>query len=201
MPTISILSGRVRDPNTDDWEKGRQMVRYLKCTRELHLILRYDGLKICKWHVDASFAVHPDFRSHSGGVMFMHELGGGMASGSVKQKLNTRSSTTSELVAADDFLPKIIWVKNFLKSQGISLDQNVLYQDNQSAMLLEKKGRASCGKWTRALNIRYFAIKDCWDRGELKIEYLPTDVMAGDFMTKPLQGEKFRKFRKLILGM
>ena len=92
-------------------------------------------------------------------------------------------------------------VKNFLKEQGIALDQNVLFQDNQSAMLLEKKGRASCGKRTRALNIRYFAIKDCWDRGELKIEYLPTDDMAGDFMTKPLQGEKFRKFRKLILGM
>ena len=88
-------------------------------------------------------------------------------------------------------MPKIIWVKNFLKSQGISLDQNVLYQDNQSTMLLEKKGRASCEKWTRTLNIRYFAIKDCWDRGELKIEYLPTDVMAGDFVTKPLQGEKF----------
>ena len=48
MPTIGILSGRVRDPNTDDWEKGRRMVRYLKCIRELHLILRYDGLKICK---------------------------------------------------------------------------------------------------------------------------------------------------------
>ena len=131
----------------------------------------------------------------------MHERGGGMASGSMKQKLNTRSSTTSELVAADDFLPNIIWVENFLKIQGISLDQNVLYQYNQSAMLLEKKGRASCGKRTPTLNIRYFAIKDCWDRGELKIEYLPTDVMAGDFMTKPLQREKFRKFRKLILGM
>lgn len=62
MPTVSILSRRVRDSNTDDWEKGRRLVRYLNCTREIHLVLRYDGLNICKWHVDASFAVHPDFR-------------------------------------------------------------------------------------------------------------------------------------------
>ena len=131
----------------------------------------------------------------------MHKSGGGMASGSTKKKINTRSSTTSELVSADNFLPKIIWVKNFLEAQGILLNQNVLYQDNQSTMLLEKKGQASCGKRTRAINIRYFAIKDCWERGDLKIEYCPTDVMVGDFMTKPLQGIKFRNFRNLILGM
>ena len=98
----------------------------------------------------------------------MHKSGGGMASGSTKQKINTRSYTTSKLVAADDFLPKIIWVKNFLEAQGIFLDQNVLYQDNQSTMLLEKKGRASCGKRTRTINISYFAIKDCRERGDLK---------------------------------
>ena len=68
-------------------------------------------------------------------------------------------------------------------------------------MLLEKKGRASCGKRTRAIKIRYSTIKDCWERGDLKIEYCPTDVIVGDFMTKPLQGIKFRNFRNLILGM
>ena len=161
-------------------------MRYLNCTRDFNLVLHYDGFKICKWHVDASFAVHSNFCLHSGGVMFMSKKGGGMASGSTKQKLNTRSSTMSELVAADEFLPKIIWLENFLAEQGIKLDQNVLYQDNQSAMLLRKKGRVSFGKRTRTINVRYFAIKDCFDQGDLKIEYLPTDLMAGYFMTKPL---------------
>ena len=56
-------------------------------------------------------------------------------------------------------------------------------------MLLEKKGRLSCGKRTRALNILYFAIRDFFDKGNLEIEYLQTDSMVGDFFTKPLQGE------------
>ena len=73
--------------------------------------------------------------------MFMNGKGGGMASGSTKQKLNTRSSTTSELVGTDDFIPKIVWVKKVLGAQNIKLDQNILYQDNQSTMLLEKKRR------------------------------------------------------------
>ena len=115
--------------------------------------------------------------------------------------MNTSSSTTSELVAADDFLPKIVWVKFFMDAQNRKLNQNILYQDNKTTIMLEKKGRSSCGKPTSALNICYFAIKYCFEKSELKIEYLLTDSMVGHFMKKPLQGEKFRNFRKLILGM
>ena len=171
------------------------------CTRDLHLVLRYDGLKSCKWGVDAAFAVHPDFKSHSSGLMMMSKIGGGIASGSTKQKLNTRSSTEAKMVSSDDFLSKIIWCKNFLHEQGLVLVQNILQQDNTLATTLMTKGRNSCGKRSRAINIHYFAIKDYCDRGELSIEYCPTDDMVGDFMRKLLQGVKFRNFRKLILGL
>jgi hypothetical protein len=56
------------------------------------------------------------------------------------------------------------------------------------------------GKRTRALNIRYFFLTDQVEKGNLTIEYCPTDEMVGDFHTKPLQGEKFRKFQDAILG-
>ena len=85
--------------------------------------------------------------------------------------------------------------------QGIRLNQNIILQDNLSAKTLMEKGRSSCGKWSRTINIRYFAIKDYCERGELKIEHFPTDTLVGDFMTKPLQGLKFKNFRKLILGI
>ena len=114
--------------------------------QDLNLVLRYDGLKMCKWNVDAAFAVHPDFKSHSGGGMFISPLNGGMASGSTKQKLNTRSSTEAEIMCADNFLTKVIWCKFFLGERGVRLNQNMLFQDNMSAELLEKKGRTSCGK-------------------------------------------------------
>lgn len=64
-----------------------------------------------------------------------------------------------------------------------------------------EKGRSSCGERSRAIDIHYFAIKDYCERVELKISYCPTNAMVGDFMTKPLQGSKFRNLRKLILGL
>jgi hypothetical protein len=131
--------------------------------------------------------------------MLLSEKGGAMASGSTKQRLNTRSSTEAEIVAVDDFHPKILWTLRFMACQGYELDMT-LYQDNKSTISLETKGRSSLGKRSRAIAIRYFAIKDYVDRGDLKIIHCPTDSMVGDFFTKPLQGSKFINFRNLVLG-
>ena len=76
-----------------------------------------------------------------------------------------------------------------------------MFQDNKSAILLENNGKRSAGKRSRALNVRYFFLTDQVEKGNLSIEYCPTDLMWADFMTKPLQGEKFRKFRDEILGI
>ena len=76
-----------------------------------------------------------------------------------------------------------------------------MYQYNQSAILLENNGRASSSRWTKHLNIRYFFITDRIKKGELKIEYCPTDDMVADFFTKLLQGKKFLQFRKIIMNL
>ena len=76
-----------------------------------------------------------------------------------------------------------------------------MYQDNQSAIPLKNNGRASSSRRIKHLNIRYFFITDHIKKGELKIEYCPTDDMVADFFTKPLQGKKFLQFRKIIINL
>jgi hypothetical protein len=85
---------------------------------------------------------------------------GAVISISRKQGLNTRSSTEAELVAADEVAGTMIWAKLFLQAQGYSVSENVLYQDNRSAILLEKNGRKSASKRYRHLNIRMFFVTD-----------------------------------------
>ena len=50
------------------------------------------------------------------------------------------------------------------------------------------------------MNVRYFLLTDQVEKENLSVEFCPTDVMWADFITKPLQGEKFRKFCDEILG-
>jgi hypothetical protein len=197
-PTISVLATRVRKPNESDWKKLVRMMRYLYCTKKWHKTLKADSLSIIKHYVDASFAVHPDFRSHTGSTMTMGS--GAMLAKSSKQKLNSRSSTEAELIGVDDAITMILWTKLFMEAQGYVVEENIIYQDNKSSILLEKNGRKSAGKRSRAINIRYFFVTDHVKKGNVTIEYCPTDEMIADFMTKPLQGEKFRYFRDAILG-
>ena len=81
------------------------------------------------------------------------------------------------------------------------MKQNILFQDNKSAMLLENNGKRSSSKRTRHLNIRYFFLTDQIEKGNVEVKFCPTDEMTADYMTKPLQGEKFFKFRNEIMNL
>jgi S-adenosylmethionine:tRNA-ribosyltransferase-isomerase (queuine synthetase) len=78
---------------------------------------------------------------------------GSVYSTSVKQKLVTRSSTEAEVVAVHDVLPQMLWTAYFLKGQGVHVSDSILFQDNMSAILLEKNGHGLASKRSRHMNI------------------------------------------------
>jgi hypothetical protein len=179
--TIAFLCTRVNKPPEEDWVKLLRFMKYLNWSRDEVLFLSADDLHVIKWYVGASFAVHKDFKSHTGGAM---SYGTGVPiSMSRKQKLNTRSSTEAELVGVDEVYTKILWTKLFLEEQGHRFYRNVLHQDNTSAILLETNGKRSSSKRARAINIRFF-IADQVEKGNIEIKYCPTNQMIGDFFTK-----------------
>ena len=49
------------------------MMKYLNGTQDMKLTLSAVNLLSIKWYVDASFAVHPDLRSQTGGTMTFGE--------------------------------------------------------------------------------------------------------------------------------
>ena len=74
-----------------------------------------------------------------------------------------------------------------------------LYQDNMSTISLISNGRSTSAR-TRHVAIRFFFVKDRIDSGEIAVEHMPTGQMIADIMTKPLQGDLFRKMRAWLLG-
>jgi hypothetical protein len=53
-----------------------------------------------------------------------------------------------------------LWSRQFLDGQEFKVKENLVYQDNQAAILLKKNGKASSGKHTKHINARYFFITD-----------------------------------------
>ena len=64
-------------------------------------------------YIDASFAIHPDMKSHTGCVITLEK--GAIYAKSGTQRLMTKSSTEAELVALSDVSNQVLWTRNFLE--------------------------------------------------------------------------------------
>lgn len=70
--TIAVLSTRVARPTELEWNKVKRLIKYWNGRRNKKLTIRADKLNVIKkWYVYMAFAVHPDFKSHTGMVMMM----------------------------------------------------------------------------------------------------------------------------------
>ena len=89
-PAVAFSSTRVRAPTDQDWIKLIKLMNCLKSTQDEVLRLgrhgEDDSLTL-HWFWDASFTVHEDFRSHTGGNLTAGA--GAILSASQKQKLNS----------------------------------------------------------------------------------------------------------------
>jgi len=177
--TVSFLTTRVKCPDQDDWKKLMRLLGYLKGSADLYLTLSCSNLSNLTWYIDGSYASHEDMRGQSGAMLLAGDCA--VLFRSNKQKVNTRSSTETELVAVDDALPTIQWTKKFMHDQGYDLE-TIIKEDNRSTILLMKNGKLSSGKRTKHLDVRYFYVKDLIERGVLSVKHCVSDDMIADLL-------------------
>ncbi len=113
----------------------------------MKLTLVVDNLHTLRWWVDASYRAHSDLKGHTNMMMSLGE--GTTMSFSWGQKLNARSSTIAELIGVADAIPDTMWGKYFIEGQGYTVTSIILYQDNQSCILLATNGRMSSSRHTK----------------------------------------------------
>ena len=88
----------------------------------------------------------------------------------------------------------------FLQAQGDVLDSNIFFQDNMSAMKLERNSLPSCGQKSRHINVRLFWIMGRIRSDVIDLRHRPMEGMLAGYFTKPLQGATFQRFRSVIMG-
>jgi hypothetical protein len=130
--TLAFLTTRVKQPDEDEWGKLKRVLKYLNGTRSLKIALFAESLSIICWYVDASHQAHEDYHGHTGALLTFGR--GATTSSSNKQKLNTRSTTETEIVGLHDNTSDVLWTRNFLEAQGYTITANYVYQDNMSTL-------------------------------------------------------------------
>ena len=59
-------------------------------------------------------------------------------------KVERKELYGSKIVGVSKYLPHNIWIMNFMSAQGYKMKKNILYEDNQNGIRMEKNGRNSC---------------------------------------------------------
>lgn len=197
LVSVSFLTKRVQQPNKNDYKKLCQVVKYLRGSSKYGIVLDAEKVLQVIAYIDASHAVHLDHKSHTGCVLSLGR--GPIYVKSSSQKINTKSSTESELVGLSDSITQVIWTRNFLIEQGYDMGPSTVYQDNMSTMALVKNGKSNSER-TKHIATRFYFVKDRVESKELRIVHMRTEYMIADILTKPLQGSLFRELRKLLLN-
>jgi hypothetical protein len=197
---VVYLCTRVKSLNQSDYRKLTRVIKYLRLTISIPLALGWDGTRQLRWSVGASFAVHKDMRSHTGDVLTLGQ--GALMSMSLKQKINTKSSTEAELLGVDDAMNFVEWIQLFVGEQIKLINEDsvlkkigcdvAIEQDYTSTIQLENNGLASSTRRTRHINIKYFCVTYKIKSGSIRVIYHPTKQMVSNYLTKPLQGSLIR---------
>ena len=92
QPIIACLCTRVKDPTEGDWNKLVKMMKYFDSSKVMTLTMSAEnGINCIAWYIDASFGVHPDYKSHTGAIMKSKGGKGSIITMSRKQKLMIKS--------------------------------------------------------------------------------------------------------------
>lgn len=88
------------------------------------------------------------------------------------------------------------WVNGLAMSLGFGSRTVTIYEDNQPCISLAKNPTAH-GR-TKHIDVVHHSLQDDVDKGRLKIEYLNTELMPADLLTKPLSGKRTPKLGRLM---
>ena len=149
---------------------------------------------------DASFADDKLTRRSSEGMLFKL-FGTPVDWKATKQRTVTKSSTDAELLALSHAGSEMIWWRRLFRYMDIKLDQEpTLYCDNQQTLRIVTKTAARAKTALRHVDIHQCWIRQEYERGNVKCEWVPSAQMPADGLTKPLGPEQHGAFlRQLCL--
>ena len=93
---------------------------------------------------------------------------------------------------------EITYFQGLLSDLDLKQIPTTLYDDNQGCIAMTK---AECAnKRTKHIDVKHKYVNELVSNQTIRLEYLPTDKMAADILTKPLTGEKYITHRSTLLG-
>lgn len=186
---VAYLATKSQNPTLGHKKQLDQVLQYIKGTISAGLMFKRSDLRLTL-SADASHLTHADGKGHTGICIL---LGGTViACRSTKQKVQARSSTEAEIIAAEEAITYIPFIMNILKDMGVEHPTPVtMQQDNKSAIFLYVQG----GQFSRIKHMlqRISYLRDAVANKLVKPVYTATTDIVADALTKPMNKQQLEK--------
>ena len=163
---------------------AKHVLCYIQVTKDYGLVFGAKGRQGLVMYADSVYANSVRSRLTTGFIFMIN--GSPVTWNSRKQTVTAQSSTEAEYMAVLEAAKQAIWIRHFLYSIGKETVYNMalttIYEDNQGVIKLADNP-VNHPK-TKHIAVRYHAIREHIANGEIRLEYLPTDQMIADGLTK-----------------
>jgi histone deacetylase 1/2 len=196
-PDISFSVNKVcqflQSPTEVHWSAVKRILRYLKQTISIGLLLQKSSSLLMSGFADADWAGCPDDRRSIGGHAVF--LGSNLVAwSSRKQSTVSRSSTEAEYKSVANTTTEIMWIQGLLKELGVYMTRAPsLWCDNLGATYLAVNPVFHAR--TKHIEVDYHFVRERVARKALNVQFVSTHDQLADILTKPLNVQSFVKFR------
>ncbi|GJW90551.1 ribonuclease H-like domain, reverse transcriptase, RNA-dependent DNA polymerase [Tanacetum coccineum] len=194
--SVGLLSRFMQEPREQHMKAIRQVLRYVKGTKDYGITYKHNGGNKIHGFSDSSYGVNTQEGKGTTGIIFYY--GESPISWSTqKQATVALSSCESEFIAATAATTQALWLKRLLSKLTHSQEEKVTIQvDNKSAIALMKNpvfhGRS------KHIDTKYHFIRECVEREDIQVEFVSGEYQKADILTKALPKIKFLTMRQLI---
>ncbi|XP_073354036.1 secreted RxLR effector protein 161-like [Aegilops tauschii subsp. strangulata] len=183
---LSVSRSYQSDPRLAHWTAVKNILKYLKRTKDRLLVYVGDEELIVNGYTDASFITDiNDYKSLSRCVYTLN--GDAVVWKSFKQNIVSNSTTKAEYIATSETLKEAVWIKKFLEEVGVvpsAMNLMALCCDNSGAIAQAEEPRSHMK--TRHIDHKYHIIRQYVEKGFVKVLKVHTGLNVSDPMTKAL---------------
>jgi hypothetical protein len=196
---VGQLSMHMNDHGTEHHAAALHLLRYIKGTRSLGITYQKGAKEEIVGYSDSDWAANVDTRRSTTGNVF-YLCGGPISWRSKVQPTVALSSTEAEYMALTSAAQEAMALKMLADDFHIVLAEKsvLIYEDNQGAIAMSQN--PVMHKTAKHISIKQHFIREKVQNGDVRLEYISTDRMIADALTKSLSKVIFYNLRDKLMG-
>ena len=187
---LSMVSRYQGNPGESHWIAVKNILKYLRNTRDMFLVFGGSEELRISGYTDASFQTDVDDSCSQSGWVFLLN-GGAVTWKSSKQPTVAESTCESEYIAASEAAKEATWLQNFIGDLGVvpTISEPIkIFCDNTGAVALTKEPKDH-GK-TKHIKRKFHYVRHRVEDGDILVSRISSEENPADPFTKALSKSK-----------